>query len=238
VNRGFYAFWRPFVGNGRTTIVLGNARVVTLDGKTRDDYVGVGEARSLGFLQSVLASASDTGAARLDVLTSIEVTSGSRRIGDDVIFLGGPTVNRPMRDTLARIKGVRPGDRDGLNSGYRFVVPQGVPESALARVSEDGRFGIEDVRTGELLGCGVRTDAALLVRARVKSGRGTRDVLICAGYGTQGGLGAIRALSTNSNVLAELRRRFEADGYAELVVRLDANGEVTVHDFETAADAK
>jgi hypothetical protein len=217
--------------------VIGNARVQTLDGEWRNDYVGVGDARALGFLHSTLASVSNTGAGRMDVLTSVEVTSGSPRMSEEaVILLGGPTVNRPMLDRLAGIKGIDPEDRDGLKSGLRFVVPDGVPESALVRKSEDGRFGIEDVRTGRLLVCDARADAALLVRARVPAAQGQRDVLICAGYGTRGTLGGVRALSRASDVLEELHRTFEAQGYAELAVRVAADGDVTIHRFD-ATDA-
>ncbi len=225
-------FWAPFT-TGVTTVVIGNAKVTTLEGQERSDYVGTGDALALGRISHMIQALS-AGVGELRIATTAQREGRKQDVVGAEVLIGGPTVNRLTLEYLGALRGIDgPGDPEALREGFRFVVPPGIPENAFARVGQP--TGIEDVATGEVYAHGPDGGCALVVRGRVEG----RDVLILAGYDTGATLAAMEALSQPGEPLDRLKAVFDEQGYAEMVLRAPGDGTASgIADFPTAANPR
>ncbi len=228
MSRDLREFWKPFISS--TSIVVGNARVTTIDNQVRNDYLGTGDALSVGAMWTILGDMASP-PPQIHLYTSSELEAVGKKLDEPAVLIGGPTVNRFTLDALARARNVSPSDTTGLKQGFRFVTPKEIPENAFVRHTVNGAVGIEDVASGELLAIGPTAHDFALVVAMNLDGRPT---VIVAGYGSIGTYQAIRAITRPTAALRQFHRTFAQHGYAEMLMRIDPDGEMHLAAFTKA----
>jgi len=238
VNRPVRMFWKPLL-TPAPDVVVGSAEVVTRDGLTRTDYLGVGDVQSLAAFSSLILDMTDR-EQEVNFRTSAEV-GRLENLGKTAVIVGGPSVNPLALQALSAARGVDPTDTKGLKQGYRFVGAQGLEENTFLAHTTDSvpkaGWGIEDVATGELASCTDGASVALVVRMRLEGPDQPREILVVAGYMGPDTYVSARSLVTATEVLEALGRTFEREGYAEMVLDI-RDGKATVHRFPTAANPR